>query len=174
MLTAVRRLCRGYPFDFEDTDMRGTLGLFLVAAVAAACSPGNRNTGPNPDPDPDPDPVIRVAGVYETAVTLVSSDCPGQTVERHITLVSHVPGATALSLTHAGSTYDGSLSADGAFSTTPVTQQFDGISFVISIAGQFTETTMDALVQVQAGSQPPCAFTARWAGPKLADTNDIP
>jgi hypothetical protein len=154
--------------------MRGTLGLFLVAAVAAACSSGNGNTGPGPDPNPDPDPVIRVGGVYETAVTLVDNDCPGQTVERHTTVVSHVPGGTALSLTHAGSTYSGSLTADGAFSTPPVTQVIDGISYVISIAGQFTETTLDALVQVQAGRQPPCAFTARWAGPKLGDTNDIP
>jgi hypothetical protein len=146
--------------------MRGTLGLFVVAAIAAACS--------SVDDGPDPDLVISVGGTYQTAVTMVSNDCPGQTVQQHTTVVSHVPGATALSLTHAGSIYSGTLTADGAFSTTPVTQVFDGISYVISISGQFTETTIDALVLVEAGKQPPCAFTARWAGPKSGDPNVIP
>ena len=150
--------------------MRGTMGLFLVAAVAAACSSDNGN----PVPDPDPDPVISVGGGYQTAVTLVANDCPGQTVQQHATAVNHLPGGTALSLLHANSSYHGSLTADGTFSTVPVTQQFDGVSFVISIAGQFTETSIDALVQVQAGGQSPCAFTARWAGPKTGDTNVIP
>jgi hypothetical protein len=146
--------------------MRGFMALFLVAAVAAACSSCNDNT--------NPDPVISVGGTYQTVVTMVSNDCPGQTVEQHTTVVSHVPGGTALSLTHAGSTYSGSLTADGAFSTPPVTQVFDGISYAISINGQFTETTIDALVLVEAGRQPPCAFTARWAGPKNGDPNVIP
>ena len=143
--------------------MRGTLGLFVVAAIVAACSD-----------NPGPDPVISVGGTYQTAVTMVSNDCPGQTVEQHPTVVSHVAGATALSLTHAGSTYSGTLTADGAFSTPPVTQVFDGISYAISITGQFTETTIDALVLVEAARQVPCAFTARWAGPKNGDPNVIP
>jgi len=148
--------------------MRGTLTLFLVAAVAAACSSCNDNT------DPGPSPAISVGGTYQTAVTLVSNDCPGQTVEQHSTVVNHVPGGEALSLVHAGSTYSGTLTADGAFTTTPVTQVFDGISYVISISGQFTETTIDAMVLVEAGRQPPCSFTARWAGPKSGDPNVIP
>ena len=148
--------------------MRGTLTLFLVAAVAAACSSCNDNT------DPGPSPAISVGGTYQTAVTLVSNDCPGQTVEQHSTVVNHVPGGEALSLVHAGSTYSGTLTNDGAFSTPPVTQVFDGISYVISISGQFTETTIDAMVLVEAGRQPPCSFTARWAGPKSGDPNVIP
>ena len=144
--------------------MRGTMGLFLVAAITAACS----SVGG------DSDPLISVGGTYQTAVTMVSNSCPGQTVEQHTTVVSHVPGGTTLSLTHAGSTYSGTLTADGAFSTPPVTQVFDGISYAISTTGQFTETTIDALVLVEAGRQPPCAFTARWAGPKSGDANVIP
>ena len=148
--------------------MRGSFTLFLVAAVAAACSSGHVNN------DPDPDPLIKVGGVYQTEVTLVANDCPGQTVQQHVTVVRHDSGATTLSLVHANSIYSGSLTADGAFTTAPVTQVFDGISYRISIAGQFTETTMDALVQVEAARQPPCAFTARWAGPKTGDPNVIP
>jgi hypothetical protein len=148
--------------------MRGTMGLFLVTAAAAACSTGNGG------PDPDPAPVISVAGTYQTEVTLVSNDCPGQTVQQHPTAVAHLPGGTTLSLRHAGSLYTGSLTADGAFTTTPVMQTFDGVDFTITISGQFTETTMDALVQVAAARQPPCAFTARWAGPKAGEPNTIP
>ena len=146
--------------------MRGTFALFLVAAVAAACSSCSDDPGPSSD--------ISVGGTYQTAVTLVSNDCPGQTVEQHTTVVSHVPGGTTVSLTHAGSTYSGTLTADGAFSTPPVTQVFGGISYAISITGQFTETNIDALVLVEAGRQPPCSFTARWAGPKSGGANVIP
>jgi hypothetical protein len=153
--------------------MRGTLNLLLVVAMATACSSGDPN-GPGPDPGPDPDPAISVGGTYQTAVTMVANSCPGQTVQQHATTVSHVPGSTALSLAHAGSTYSGTLAADGAFTTAAKTQVFDGISYTVSIAGQFTETAIDALVQVNAGRSPPCAFTARWAGPKNGDPNVIP
>ena len=88
--------------------------------------------------------------------------------------VATVPGATALSLTHAGSTYNGSIAADGTFTTPTVTQVFGGISYQISIAGQFSETAIDALVTVAAGVQPPCTFSARWAGAKSGAPNVIP
>jgi hypothetical protein len=146
--------------------MRGRLGPVLFAAVATACSSNGGGNGPGA--------VISVGGTYQTAVTMVSNTCPGQTVQQHPTVVSHTPGANALSLTHAGSTYDGTLASDGTFLTSTVTQVFSGISYDISITGEFTETAMDALVTVQAGRQPPCFFTARWAGPKEGDPNVIP
>ena len=145
--------------------MRGTLGLLLAAAIAAACSSGHEKTDP---------PVVSVGGTYQTAVTLVRSSCPGQTVEQHSTVVNHVPGATALSLTHAGSTYNGSLAADGKFTTSTVTQVFGGLSYQIGIAGRFSETAIDALVTVAAGRQPPCTFSARWAGPRSGAPNVMP
>lgn len=145
--------------------MRGPLGLLLAAALAAACSSDTDNT------DPD---LISVGGTYQTAVTMVENDCPGQTIQQHPTTVSHEPGSTTVSLTHAGSTYTGTLDADGSFTTPPVTQVFDGIAYELSIAGQFSETAIDALVHVEANRQPPCAFTARWAGPKNGDPNVIP
>jgi hypothetical protein len=144
--------------------MRGTLGLLLAAATAAACSSG-KNNGPE---------AISVGGTYQTEVTLNNSSCPGQTVQQHPTVVNHAPGATALSLTHAGSTYNGTLAAVGTFTTSTVTQVFDGISYQISITGRFSETAIDALVTVLAGRQPPCNFTARWAGPKSGPPNVIP
>ena len=145
--------------------MRGTLGLLLTAAIAVPCSSSGGNTDPTQ---------ISVGGTYQTAVTLLSSTCAGQTVEQHSTVVNHAPGATQLSLTHAGSTYNGTLSADGSFITQTATQVFNGISYQISITGQFTATDIDAMVTVLAGRQPPCNFTARWAGPKDGEPNVIP
>ena len=147
--------------------MRASLGLLLTAVVAAACSSSN---GP---PDPPVTPVITVGGTYQTAVTVVSSTCPGQTVQQHVTGVNHLPGGTSLSLVHAGSTYQGTIAEDGTFSTTPVTQVFAGVSFRISIAGQFSETGMDALVTVERLTEPSCSFTARWAGPKSGGTPNV-
>jgi hypothetical protein len=147
--------------------MRGFLGFVPAVALAAACSSDNGSTDPVDDE-------ISVGGTYQTAVTMVSNSCPGQTIQQHPTIVNHEPGATALSFRHAGSTYTGSLDADGSFTTPPVTQTFDGIAFTISLSGDFTETAMDALVLVEAARQPPCSFTARWAGPKDGDPNVIP
>lgn len=143
------------------------LSVLLLVAAGAACS---SNGGPA-DPDPE---LISVGGSYQTVVTLVGSTCPGQTVQQHATGVNHQPGTTTLRLLHAGSTYTGTLDADGSFSTTAVTQVFDGISFQISITGQFTETAMDALVTVAADREPPCTFSATWAGPKIGEPNVIP
>lgn len=148
--------------------MRGIPGVFLSAAVAAACSSASGGSGRRPDP------VISVGGTYQTEVTIVSNDCPGQTVEQHPTVVSHAAGATALSLTHAGSSYDGTLAPDGSFSTAPLTQVFSGVGYRVSITGQFTETAVDALALVEAARRPPCSFTARWAGPKSGSPNVIP
>jgi hypothetical protein len=148
--------------------MHRPLVLVLAAVIATGCS------SDGPGPDPDPDPVISVGGTYQTAVTMLSNTCPGQTVQQHTTAVQHVAGATTLSLTHAGSTYTGTLNADGTFGTAPVTQVFDGISYTITISGEFTETTIDAQVRVDAAKQPPCSFTARWAGPKTGAPNVIP
>jgi hypothetical protein len=144
--------------------MRRIVSLLLAAVLACSSSDGNSN----------PEPVISVGGTYQTAVTLVENSCSGQTVEQHPTVVNHQPGATTLSLTHAGSSYSGTLAADGSFSTSPVTQFFGGISYTISITGQFSTTAIDALVHVEAARQPPCAFIARWAGPKDGDPNVIP
>ncbi len=145
--------------------MRTAFVLLLTAAVSVACSESGGTTDPTQ---------ISVGGAYQTVVTLVSSTCQGQTVQQHSTTVNHDPGSTSLSLVHAGSTYNGTLEADGSFTTSAVTQVFDGISYQLSITGEFTETAMDALVTVMAGRQPPCSFSARWAGPKSGDPNVIP
>jgi len=145
--------------------MRGIAGLLLLAAMA-----GGRTTGVGGITAPE----ISVGGTYQTTVTLERSSCPGQTVQTHPTVVTQVPGDTILSLMHAGSTYTGTLAADGSFTTPAVTQVFGSTSYRIGIVGRFSTTAIDALVTVEAGLQPPCSFTARWAGPKSGAPNVIP
>jgi hypothetical protein len=138
--------------------------ILLVATAVMACSAGT---------DPDPNPVLSVGGTYQTAVTLVSSGCAGQTVEQHPTTVSHQSGATTLTLGHAGGSYQGTVGRDGRF-TAAATQIIGGVTYQVAITGQFALTAMDATVRVDAARQPPCTFTARWAGPKSGPPNVIP
>ena len=88
--------------------------------------------------------------------------------------MAHQPGSPVLSLTHAGSTYPGTVATNGQFATAPLSQTVGGIDYVVSITGQFTTTAIDAEVTVAAGRQPPCSFSARWAGPKTGTPNVIP
>lgn len=139
------------------------LSSFMLGLTLGACNG-----------DPGVPSVIRVGGTYQTAVSVIASDCVGQTVEQHPTTVAHVPGATALTLTHAGNSYSGTLDADGSFRTAPVSQVFDGVSYQIGITGRFSTTAIDAEVHVAAARQPPCSFTARWVGPKDGAPNTLP
>ncbi len=95
-------------------------------------------------------------------------------VETHPTTVSHVPGARTLSLTHAGTTYTGTIDSGGVFRTPATPYVFGATTYVMSIAGRFTTTTIDALVTVVPQVTPPCQFVARWVGPKSGSPNTIP
>jgi len=133
-----------------------------MTAAAVACG----GTGPGD--------ALSVGGTYQTVVTLLESTCAGQTVEQHPTTVTHTPGSTSLTLNHAGSAYSGTVDPAGHFTTTPVTQVFGGISYTLTIAGDFSAAAMDARVDVSAARTPPCQFAARWAGPKSGAPNTIP
>lgn len=122
----------------------------------------------------DREGAISVGGTYQTVVSLVAATCPNPVIEQHPTTVSHVAGTSAIQLLHAGSTYNGQLSASGSFLTQTATQVFSGVAYQIDITGQFTTTAMVADVRVAAGLQPPCTFTARWSGPKAGAPNVIP
>ena len=116
---------------------------------------------------------LSVAGTYETAVDLLPSGntCGAVQVRDNPTVVAHTPGAEALSLTHAGTTYSGTLAPSGAFAVpaTPV----GGGAFTISIAGQFTATGFTATVHV-VQQQPSCAYDVSWVGTKSGAPNTFP
>ena len=151
------------PIDLDRT----TSLTLVVATLAAAC--GGSSSGPSATE-------LRVAGTYDTAVTLQQSTCAGITVQRFTTTVAHTPGATTLTLTHNGLTYSGTVQRNGAFATTPRAVTGNGETHTLTIAGTFTTTAIDATVSadVQRTGSANCQYTVKWAGPKQGAPNVIP
>jgi hypothetical protein len=132
-----------------------------------ACGGEEESTGPSQS--------IHVAGTYATAVTLTQNSCGAVTVQPNPTTVTHAAGATALTVSHAGQSYTGTLQSNGAFSTTPRTLSANGETYVISISGQFSTTgfVADTQVQVQRSSGA-CAYIVHWVGTKQGSPNTLP
>lgn len=129
------------------------------------------------DSPPGPDATdLRVAGTYDTAVTVQQDGCSGTTVQRFVTTVAHAPGATSLTVTHAGNDYVGTVQRDGAFTAGPKVFNGPGETHTLTIAGTFSTTAMDAVVtaNVQRTAGANCQYLVRWAGPKQGGPNVIP
>ena len=109
-------------------------------------------------------------------MTLQQSGCTGITVQTFPTTVTHAPGATTLSLTHANNTYAGTVQRNGAFSTTPKAVGGGAETHTLTITGTFTTTAIDATVTavVQRTGSADCQYTVKWAGPKQGGPNVIP
>lgn len=150
------------------TDLDRTASMALAAAVMIAACGGN-SSGPTPTE-------LRVAGTYDTAVTIQQNACTGITVQRFNTTVTHTPGATTLTLTHAGNAYTGTVQRNGTFSTTPKAVGGASETHTLTIAGTFTTTAMDATVtsDVQRPGSATCQYVVKWAGPKQGEPNVIP
>ena len=140
----------------------------LAAALLPACG-GSSSSGPSSTD-------LRVAGTYDTAVTLTQNACTGIVVQRNATTVAHTPGATTLTITHAGNAYSGTVQRNGAFSTTPKAVGGGGETHTLTITGTFTTTAIDATVTavVQRTGSADCQYTVKWAGPKQGEPNVIP
>lgn len=136
-----------------------------LAPILLACGGSEPASGPK---------LLSVGGTYQTAVTLIASDCPNTQVQTFPTTVVQSPGASALQLVHAGSTYSGTVANSGAFSTPAQAFTIGGVNYSISIAGTFEVQSMNAVVTVQAALAPPCQFSARWTGPKQGTPNVFP
>jgi hypothetical protein len=134
----------------------------VLACVLPAC--GGGTTAP---------PVLSVAGSYPTQATLVESGCTGVTVQPATTTVAHAPGASTLSLTHAGITYGGTIQPSAAFTLDPRTVGSGASAATVLIAGQFSRTgfTADVGVHLQAED---CDYHVRWVGTKSGAPNVIP
>ena len=153
---------------FDTGRALGALTLaFASAAVAVACGD---SSGPTPSTE------LQVAGTYDTAVTLTQNTCTGITVQRFSTSVTHTPGATTLTLTHAGNSYSGTVQRSGAFSTTPKAVGSGSEIHTLTIAGTFSTTAIDATVtaDVQRTGSANCQYTVKWAGAKQGAPNVIP
>jgi hypothetical protein len=139
----------------------------FFVALCASC--GGDDGGADPD-------VLRVAGEYPTQVMLESSTCEGIQVMSLPTSVRHDPGATTLSLVHAGSTYPGTIQRSGAFTTSPVPQVVGQDTHTLTMSGAFTVTGFTATVTVAVTRDlaPRCDYVVRWTATRQGGMNVIP
>ena len=127
----------------------GTVDLNRIGPVPQGCMP------------------LSVGGIYPTQVSLVpgQNTCGNVTVQNAVTTVTQVPGAHALSLTHAGNTYTGTIEDDGRFKTDPKVVTGGGSQFTIAIDGKFTAGGFNATVRVdQSLPTPACFYLVDWVG----------
>ena len=149
---------------------------WVLAICLGAC--GSDGSSGTPDarvlPDADPD-ALRVAGTYPTAVSLGPNTCTGITVQPMTTQVSHAPGATVLSLVHAGQTYSGTVARDGTFATTPHSVGTAAELHTLTIAGQFSTTGFEATVDasVSANGVHQCDYVVNWVGTKVGGPPNV-
>lgn len=107
-------------------------------------------------------PIPSVAGVYATRVTLLRSSCP-MSVQSNPTEVAQYADSTTITLRHAGTTYEGTLAADGSFSTKLKHLNFNQTDYAIGIRGRFSGDSLHAEVTLRYGS-PACESVVEWAG----------
>ena len=144
--------------------------LLAASCFALACACGSSTTEPTSTQ-------LSVGGTYATAVTLVDNTCSNVTVQPNPTTVSHQPGATALGLTHASISYQGTVQNDGAFSLTPKPIDVGGgTTHTLTIAGRFTTSGFTATVDavVRQGTATTCTYRVSWVGTRQSGTNVIP
>jgi hypothetical protein len=143
----------------------------LLILFTACGGGGGGGTGPTPAR-------IQVGGQYSTAVTLTEDTCGGTTVMPLPTSVAHNPGDTRFTLTHGGTTYNGTLSADGSFRTeTATVNDGAGATHTLGIEGRFSAQGFDANVSasVRRTTAPTsCRYAVHWVGTKQGAPNVIP
>jgi len=118
--------------------------------------------------------VISVGGTYQTEVTLLEKSCADMGVQQHPTTITHQPGDSILSVTHAGATYQARLGPGGKLTGEPATFKIGDATYVIVLSGQFTAQAVDIRADVTAQRTPPCGISARWHGPKDGAPNMLP
>lgn len=146
--------------------------LALVLVLAHGCG----DSSPAATPDALDTNVLRVGGQYSTSVSLDQSTCQGIQVADNPTSVAHVPGASGLTLTHAGINYSGTVARDGSFTTVPVPVTVGTDTHTLTITGRFSATGFDATVDaaVTRSGSPGCDYVVKWLGTKVGDMNVIP
>lgn len=149
-----------------------SLGLTL-ALIGPACG-GKSSTSGAPT---TPSNVLSVAGTYPTRATLIAdrNTCGSVTVQDNPTTVTHTAGAAEVSLTHAGSTYRGTVDTAGRFTTPAANFTFPDADYTIAITGRFSATGFEATVELtkRAGGAV-CTYAVNWSATKQGSPNTIP
>jgi len=117
---------------------------------------------------------ISVGGEYQTTVSVIESGCADMGVQQFSTSIGQVPGDTALTVSHAGATYQGILAKDGSFRTLPSSFSINNVGYTLVLTGRFTVDSVDIRADVESHRQPPCRLSARWYGPKDGAANVFP
>lgn len=130
-----------------------TLALAVMLALTPGCSTAESSSGGG----------LPISGTYDTAVSLVSSNC-SFAVQSNPTAVRST-GPTTLTLTHAGTTYSGIIQPDSSFVTEQKVVTAGGTTYRITIVGDFTPAGLDVRATV-IWSATPCTAVVRWLGPK--------
>jgi hypothetical protein len=153
--------------------MRATAVAIVLVACGSSGASGALDARSIPDADPG---AVSVGGTYPTDVSLRSSTCTGITVQSMTTTVAHAPGASELTLTHAGQTYSGTVARDGTFATTPHAVGPATELHTLTIAGQFSTTGFTATVTAAVSSNGvhQCDYVVGWLGAKSGAPNVIP
>lgn len=146
----------------------------VLAVVAPGCGGGSSAT---PSVPTAPSTVLSVAGTYPTRATLIANrnTCGSVTVQDNPTTVTHTPAGTDLSLSHAGSTYRGTIESSGRFTSPAANFAFPDADYTIGLTGQFSTTGFTATVELtkRAGGTT-CTYAVSWVGTKSGSPNTIP
>ena len=135
----------------------------MAAALLAGCG------GDEPaDDEGDPSSAANAgpAGVYDTSVALLDSSCEGIDVQDAETTVEQESGSDTIELTHAGTTYTGTLTDDGQFTTDAVQVQVGEQTHSPVVHGTFSQQGFRAsvLATVTGGAGGPCGYEVAWVG----------
>lgn len=134
---------------------------FVIGSVVS-CG-GDGGTGPQQQ-------TPTLAGTYATQVTLTSNNCGTINVQNNPTTVTHDQGTGAVTFTHAGITYTGTMQASDSTFSTPArdVNVGDGFTYSIGLVGRFRTNAFDADATVDRSSPTTqaCRFVVHWAGSK--------
>jgi hypothetical protein len=134
-------------------------------------------------PAPSASPLLQVGGTYQIVKTTTENTCDGNLTPSTVTgAVTHVAGATTLTLNDSFTSFNGSIETDGRFTMpslataphlgAPVTTTFE--------AGRFSAGGFEAQVRLDINGPlgtPPfavCRVTQSWRGTKQGAPNVIP
>jgi hypothetical protein len=123
------------------------------------------------------DPQLRVAGTYPTAVAITSDACGDAVVQPFPTTVVHTAGAASLQLVHAGSTYSGTITQAGSFTTVPSPLVVGDVSYSVAMTGQFTTTGFTSTVtvdRIDPAHPAGCQYVVAWTATRSSGLNVIP
>ena len=148
-----------------------------IAALAMICAVMAPGCGASSSTSPTPFNVLAVAGTYPTRATVIAerNTCGSVTVQDNPTTVTHPAAGTELALSHAGSTYPGTIDTTGRFTSPAANFAFPDGDYAIGLTGQFSTTGFTATVELtkRAGGTT-CTYAVAWVGTKSGSPNTIP